>query len=209
VVRAELKAAGWIIRAVDPAGTASHCTYFSMSDLRGNIPKRIVDMATRPQPLQIANISSFLAKDRTGAYALDLERLRNGFSDADVVHYLNRLNRRLLPDSSGLYPWLYTGGGTGAAAAGDEARARLRSRSGSQGSQAGGANATASQAGGVNTTGLQAGWAKGAGLQAAGQRRRGIDWGSVAFTAALVVLAVALVGAWLSRMLGWELPFAQ
>ena len=135
-VRAECLTAGWILRPVytqTPAPTIqtqtqthTHCTYFSMADLKGYIPKALVDIATDPQPLLIHTIGQVLSKDKTGKFSVDTSTFTGAkrgmhthahrhaqtqrvYKAADVVPYINRMHRCNMPwEKVRSYPWLLT-----------------------------------------------------------------------------------------------------
>lgn len=107
VVRADCKSAGWVIKPLDAAGSSCHCTYFSMVDLCGDIPKVIVDKATEGQPLLIAEIQQHLTKHgRSADFHVDVDGLKSGFSEKDVYPYIRRLHRRQFGAWKEQAPWL-------------------------------------------------------------------------------------------------------
>lgn len=126
-VRAECMTAGWILRAVDRESgkeggkeggkvVHTHCTYFSMADLKGSIPKPLVEYATEPQPLLIHSIAQVIARETTDKFLVregpregPREEGRGRWTAQDVGAYVRRIHRLNLSAKEVVrYPWLMT-----------------------------------------------------------------------------------------------------
>lgn len=122
-VRAECITAGWILRAVDRESgkeggreggkvVHTHCTYFSMADLKGSIPKPLVEYATEPQPLLIHSIAQVIAREKTDKFLVregPMEGGRGRWTAQDVGAYVRRIHRlNLSAKEVARYPWLMT-----------------------------------------------------------------------------------------------------
>mmetsp|Transcript_35086 Transcript_35086/g.45059 ORF Transcript_35086/g.45059 Transcript_35086/m.45059 type:complete len:452 (-) Transcript_35086:1213-2568(-) len=59
VVRAEVHVAGWILEPIND-GHSTRATYLVKTDLKGSLPKRIVDLASSQQPMLVAALRKFL-----------------------------------------------------------------------------------------------------------------------------------------------------
>jgi hypothetical protein len=91
-----------------------------MADLKGFIPKALVDIATDPQPLLIYTIGQVLSEDKAGKFSVDTSTFtgpkRGGHTQAqrvskaaDVVPYVNRMHRCNMPwEKVKGFQWLLT-----------------------------------------------------------------------------------------------------
>lgn len=105
-MRADSKAL-WVIKPLDAAGSSCQCTYLSMVDLCGDIPKVVSDKALQNQPLMIADLEQFLVKHgRSADFHVDLKGMKGGFSEKDVYPYVRRIHRKLYGEWREQAPWL-------------------------------------------------------------------------------------------------------
>ena len=97
VVRAEVKIAGWKMKALPGAAQRTLLTYVVQSDIKGNLPAAIVNTVSQQQAFLIAAIEKELNRRRGASETFPAVEISN----AALTKVADEVNHRLFDDTGG------------------------------------------------------------------------------------------------------------